>query len=318
VSTAAHSKSRSDSTPSAAQIHTLLSRLHVATSRPPDEEGKGERCQKAITGVPMGSNMTRRLADNTLYAGMKLTEWSWTTALQKTPSGPTDWLWHPRTPVCRGELRGDIDDRDPAFKVLVVALFTALLVCVGCLHMRWRWRSHKGQIQEGVPDDLVATSQQKKAPRKRLWHLDHGRIICVVAVVIDHTGGSSVTASNLGWCLQWVQQWLVLISGMGFMMSRSPLWAYVLKMLVVTAIGMGANWLGIIMAGGLRSGFSEVCVPSDCVKYIDPAKNQGVTDYDTLSTSRLLDAIVFQMGYTLFLAAMAVIVVHWPAQHATH
>lgn len=105
------------------------------------------------------------------------------------------------------------------------------------------------------------------------------------------------------------------------MMSRSPLWAYVLKMLVVTAIGMGANWLGIIMAGGLRSGFSEVCVPSDCVKYIDPAKNQGVTDYDTLSTSRLLDAIVFQMGYTLFLAAMAVIVtplkaaIQWRDEH---
>ena len=64
-----------------------------------------------------------------------------------------------------------------------------------------------------------------------------------------------------------------VISGMGFMMSRSKLWQYVVRMLVITAIGMAANGAGFAeeraIAAILRS------IPS-----INPAKADERNPYE--------------------------------------
>ena len=258
--------------------------------------------------------------------------------MQQTPAGGTDWLYHAQTPVCIGGLGGDVHESELLYRVVLTVFVGAILATVFCLHIRWlrlplqpalpkrnpgfvppaalpgfpiiELLPETSKLEDGVPppSSAIRRSRNKKPARERLWHLDYARIICVVAVVMDHTGGSGVTSVNQGWSLMWTQQFLMLVSGMGFMLSRAPLYLYVVRMLIISLVGIGINWLGYVAAGGKRNGFAEICVPQQCVKYIDPARDQSIGNWDFN-----LDDIIFQMGYTLLLAGLGVALVSYPA-----
>jgi hypothetical protein len=105
--------------------------------------------------------------------------------------------------------------------------------------------------------------------------------------------------------MQWTQQFLMLISGMGFMLSRASLRSYVTKLLVITAVAMGANWGGYILAGGDRHEPQTKCAVSSCTLMQDPARDQRFekrpwNDYSFFE-------ICFQMGYCILLIAIAIV-----------
>lgn len=77
--------------------------------------------------------------------------------------------------------------------------------------------------------------------RKRLWHLDFARICAVMCVIFEHSGGIDYTHRNVGFGLWWALPYLYMTSGVGSMMSRSSMWGYILRLLCVFAVGVGAN-----------------------------------------------------------------------------
>jgi hypothetical protein len=155
--------------------------------------------------------------------------------------------------------------------------------------------------------------------------------MAVYAVMIDHSGGNQTAEENIAWSLQWTQQFLMLISGMAFMLSRSDFLPYAGRLLILTAVGMVANWLGFFIAGGPRHQPGMMCMTSHCAKMQDPAHDQGVKERDAFSVfwrdpnddpscapdcqpDYSFSDINYQMGYTLMLILNAAVCL--PIKHA--
>jgi len=166
------------------------------------------------------------------------------------PSDPdTDWLWGVRTGVCSlGQPHGE-NLRSPLAIAAVTAMF--VLAIVGVVAARPGVANKEASI--GNIED-AATGAQTTASRagpieSRSYHLDIARICCVGCVVVEHTGGTVYTQHNLGWVLQWVLPFLFLVSGICYMRSSSPLKSYVVRLLIVLCVGVGANWGADIVSG---------------------------------------------------------------------
>ena len=56
-----------------------------------------------------------------------------------------------------------------------------------------------------------------------------------------HPGGETYTHRNVGFGLWWALPYLYITSGMSSMMSKSSLWGYVIRLVVVFAAGVSAN-----------------------------------------------------------------------------
>ena len=78
--------------------------------------------------------------------------------------------------------------------------------------------------------------------------LDVARIACVFCVISEHSGGTIYSEHNTGFCTQWVLQWLFVVSGVAFMMSRSAFGAYFVRYGLVFAFGVACNVLGDVIA----------------------------------------------------------------------
>eukprot|EP00437_Effrenium_voratum_P040856 CAMPEP_0181470420 /NCGR_PEP_ID=MMETSP1110-20121109/38540_1 /TAXON_ID=174948 /ORGANISM="Symbiodinium sp., Strain CCMP421" /LENGTH=499 /DNA_ID=CAMNT_0023595387 /DNA_START=223 /DNA_END=1722 /DNA_ORIENTATION=- len=162
-----------------------------------------------------------------------------------------NWLYSTPTAQC-GCGERDNDPRTPFSRAFMPMLFVsaaALLLAVK------KERAERHQPKNGSsdvthhvgPDDPgsgsgSAEDTPKANPKRvRLYHLDFARIACVACVVSEHSGGSEFSAHNWVWVQQWVVPFLYLVSGISFMLSRSSIWTYELRLFAVLLVGCGAN-----------------------------------------------------------------------------
>ncbi|CAE7816523.1 unnamed protein product [Symbiodinium sp. CCMP2456] len=62
-----------------------------------------------------------------------------------------------------------------------------------------------------------------------------------MCVIFEHSGGETYTHRNVGFGLWWALPYLYITSGMSSMMSKSSLWGYVIRLVVVFTAGVSAN-----------------------------------------------------------------------------
>lgn len=85
-------------------------------------------------------------------------------------------------------------------------------------------------------------------------------MVCVFAVVHEHSGGWLYARSNDFFVLQWVLPFLYMTSAISYMLSRRPLLGYLLRLLACFLAGVGANF-----AAALITGFDWRSKPMDVV-----------------------------------------------------
>eukprot|EP00439_Symbiodinium_sp_Y106_P052392 s333_g7.t1 len=162
-----------------------------------------------------------------------------------------NWLYSTPTVQCGCGER----DNDPrtlfsrAFLPMLFVSAAALLLAVKKERAERDQRKNASTdvTHHDVPDETgsgsgSAEDTPKANPkRERLYHLDFARIACVACVVSEHSGGDQFAANNYFWVQQWVVPFLYLVSGVSFMLSRSWIWTYELRLFAVLAVGCGAN-----------------------------------------------------------------------------
>eukprot|EP01043_Picozoa_sp_COSAG02_P001557 COSAG02_NODE_33_length_50286_cov_83.550760_24_plen_483_part_00 len=228
-----------------------------------------------------------------------------------------DWWFSPQTIWCTAG-PSDLSTLSTVFRGMICVFALAMLVWPLLLHRR----RGEGFMLSSEQVAELGLESPPKPKRTRLYHLDYFRTMSVIAVIVDHTGGHRISDRNTFCSLQWTQQFLMLISGMAFMMSRSKMGPYVARLLLITVIGMIANWLGFLIAGGMRRRPGQKCV--QCNLMDDPDLNQADTFQERNAFSVFYDPdkdpscapdcapdysftdINFQMGYALMLAAIAI------------
>jgi hypothetical protein len=89
---------------------------------------------------------------------------------------------------------------------------------------------------------LKIPEPEPEKKKERLWHLDFARICAVFCVVGEHSGGEDYVRRNTIFGLWWVLPYLYMTSGMGCMLSKKSMPAYVLRLLCIFFIGVAANW----------------------------------------------------------------------------
>lgn len=90
---------------------------------------------------------------------------------------------------------------------------------------------------------------------ERCVQIDFLRTLCVLFVCFHHAelrlDGVYFTEHFIGYALScnlWVLWYLVIMSGMLFMLSSRPIGQYLLRMLGIMLFGMGCNTLGIVIS----------------------------------------------------------------------
>lgn len=147
---------------------------------------------------------------------------------------PSDWLFTSSPNSCV-KPAWDITQFALASRVCLPTLFLVLLgytVLIG--------------MQEG---DEGSKDVQTNVRQPRRHDLDFARIICVAAVVSEHSGGSDWTKHNVLFVLQWVLPYLYLTSAISWMMSSKSAGPYIWRLSMVLAVGVGANWLADVLTG---------------------------------------------------------------------
>jgi len=92
----------------------------------------------------------------------------------------------------------------------------------------------------------------------KYWQLDLVRSICVCFVAIDH-GNRAFGMWNALDGVSWVLQYLFVISGIAFAMSRSPLTTYLLRLGCYVVFGVCVNWVAWVVTGkNWKSDFASV------------------------------------------------------------
>jgi len=80
-------------------------------------------------------------------------------------------------------------------------------------------------------------------------HLDVTRIICVCLVAIDH-GEQAYSEWNVIFVQQWTMQWIVLVSGICYALSKKSLSSYCYRLMVYVVLGVLVNlsaWMALGM-----------------------------------------------------------------------
>lgn len=78
--------------------------------------------------------------------------------------------------------------------------------------------------------------------------LDITRVACVACVCIDH-GSSAFGQYNVMFAQEWVLQFLYLVSGIGYGMSKRGLLGYQMRLGLYVVIGVCVNWLAYVVKG---------------------------------------------------------------------
>ena len=107
-----------------------------------------------------------------------------------------------------------------------------------------------GLPSDGPNDEATALkSGLPTAPKRERWYmLDVVRIACVIGVISEHSGGTAYSEHNHGFATEWVLQWLFIVSGIAFMMSKATFSAYFVRYGTVFAVGVVFNIIGDAIA----------------------------------------------------------------------
>lgn len=101
--------------------------------------------------------------------------------------------------------------------------------------------------------DLLLSSTGKHYP-----FLDITRVACVWCVAIDH-GNGSFGRYNVMFTQDWVLQYLFIVAGASFGMTKKSLFSYEFRLAMYFGIGVVLNWLAWIITGGdWRHSFADV------------------------------------------------------------
>eukprot|EP00437_Effrenium_voratum_P054864 CAMPEP_0181518120 /NCGR_PEP_ID=MMETSP1110-20121109/65086_1 /TAXON_ID=174948 /ORGANISM="Symbiodinium sp., Strain CCMP421" /LENGTH=519 /DNA_ID=CAMNT_0023648479 /DNA_START=29 /DNA_END=1588 /DNA_ORIENTATION=- len=143
-----------------------------------------------------------------------------------------DWLFHVRTTSCHGDVfdNGTYTATSRAFLPLLCGVCVILVAST-------RHSAGKPRAEERGEGGEAST----EAASTRLWHVDFARICAVMCVIFEHSGGETYTHRNVGFGLWWALPYLYITSGMSSMMSKSSLWGYVIRLVVVFTAGVSAN-----------------------------------------------------------------------------
>ena len=101
-------------------------------------------------------------------------------------------------------------------------------------------QTNRRRLRAGLVEHGYHGIQQPRTS-KRWVLLDITRAACVFCVVSEHSGGPVYSEHDAGFVTHWVLQWLFVVSGVSFMMSRSPCYVYFLPYLLVFVCGLTCN-----------------------------------------------------------------------------
>eukprot|EP00928_Gymnodinium_smaydae_P072634 TRINITY_DN5596_c0_g1_i1.p1 TRINITY_DN5596_c0_g1~~TRINITY_DN5596_c0_g1_i1.p1 ORF type:complete len:447 (+),score=25.11 TRINITY_DN5596_c0_g1_i1:114-1454(+) len=149
-----------------------------------------------------------------------------------------DWLYQVKTRRCH---YGGWDNTPTSLgsAIFFLCWFLLSVAAVACAHRR---------ASTAVDVELVE-DVKKTSPSKRLCYLDYMRVVAVACVVTEHSGGDIYSDRNVGFVLHWVLPYLYMTSGICYMLSKSPLWRYELRLFVVFVVGVGANRIADMING---------------------------------------------------------------------
>lgn len=122
-----------------------------------------------------------------------------------------------------------------------------LILALGTLALRTTLDGDREDYADVRPTEK--TDGNESRGKERMYWLDYARIACVFCVVSEHSGGRIFSDRNLLWVQQWVVPFLYVVSGISFMLSKSRLWKYELRLFVVLAVGTLANAIGDLVHG---------------------------------------------------------------------
>ncbi|CAJ1459658.1 unnamed protein product [Effrenium voratum] len=151
-----------------------------------------------------------------------------------------DWLFHVRTTSCHGDAfdNGTYTSVSRTFLPMLCLGSVGLILCTGGASKRV---DPPPDAENASANDSPQSSPQSPPASGRLWHVDFARICAVMCVIFEHCGGMSYTHRNVGFGLWWALPYLYLTSGMSSMISKSSMWGYIFRLLLVFAVGVLAN-----------------------------------------------------------------------------
>ena len=177
-----------------------------------------------------------------------------------------DWFFGHLTPECSMEkvdYSHSIQPMDIAARITMTVLY---LVCFGCVLAMPRRQENVGLPTE-APTEVAAlksfagasgrgggsgesssTGAGTGSGKARWVFLDVARIVCVVCVVTEHSGGTEYSHNNSLFVTEWVLQFLFTISGICFMMSKASFGTYMVRYSAVFFFGVACNVIGDAIA----------------------------------------------------------------------
>jgi len=96
---------------------------------------------------------------------------------------------------------------------------------------------------------IRVSDEQTHPPRRRILYFDVWRAVCVLCVLVTHAD-ESYANYNVGAVQQWVLNFILLISGTLYGMSKPTLrhlLHYVSRLLLLFSVGSGFNWAGAVI-----------------------------------------------------------------------
>jgi len=84
--------------------------------------------------------------------------------------------------------------------------------------------------------------------KKRYFHLDLVRVMCVFLVAIDHAWWMYSQENNM-WSQSWVLQMLWVVAGIAFTLNPKPLWKTVPYLFLIFVVGVSLNWMAWAING---------------------------------------------------------------------
>jgi hypothetical protein len=150
------------------------------------------------------------------------------------PTAAWDWLYGYATAECQEGGPWDNNVYSTQSRVFLPLFFAGLVAAVVATGRAQH--SESQTLKDSEPHESGEADSRNK-------DMDWVRILCVACIVTEHSGGW--LWSNRNWMLtsQWVLQFLFIISGACFMISKKSCWQYIQRLSILFIVGVSANWM---------------------------------------------------------------------------
>ena len=147
-----------------------------------------------------------------------------------------DWFYGRYTPICNASLtyEASIEPTHAYARLFMTFFWTTCLWIIYSMPQQPLRPSYSGIVPEGKP------------PRWKM--LDAVRIMAVVGVIIEHSGGTTYSEHNTAFSTNLVLPWLFIVSGISFMLSRSSALHYFRRLSGLFVTGVLCNVFGDALA----------------------------------------------------------------------